>query len=87
MLGSQSCVQKRLRSLTGEQLELLKACLARCGHPRFRKEFLIGRHLPYGKSQEFKNAIAEAEVPKLAKLIRVVGMLLQSKVYLFWNFS
>ncbi len=87
LIGSQKYVQNKLGDLTTEQMELLRDCLAKCGHPRFRKEFAMSRHVPYGKSQEFKNAIAEADVPKLAKIIKVVGMLLQSKVYLFWNFS
>lgn len=85
LLGSRNYVQKRLGNLTGQQLELLKACLARCGHPRFRKEFAISRHVPYGSSAEFKRCISEADIPKMARLVRIVGMLVQKKVYLFWG--
>jgi len=67
------------------QLNLLRDCLQRCGHPRFRKEFAQSRHVPYGNSAEFKKSIATADVSKLAMLVRIVGLLLQTKVYLFWT--
>lgn len=85
LLGSQNCVQKRLRSLTVEQMELLKECLAKCGHPRFRKDFAISRHVPYGNKAEFRRCIYDSDLPKLTRLIRIVGMLLQGKVHLFWR--
>jgi hypothetical protein len=85
LLGSQNYVQRRLKGLTGKQVEFLKACLARCAHPRFRKEFAISRHVPYGNPAEFRRCIRDSDELKLARLIRIVGMLLQTKVYLFWD--
>lgn len=85
LLGSQKYVLGKLMGLYGESLELLRACLARCGHPRFRKEFSSSRHVPYGNSADFKKCILEADIPKIARLLRIVGMLLQTKVYLFWT--
>jgi hypothetical protein len=85
LLGSQHYVLPRLEKLTGEQLTTLRSWLQRSGHPRFRKEFAISRHVPYGRTAEFKKCIAEADLPKLGRLLKIVGMLLQTKVYLFWK--
>jgi ABC-type ATPase involved in cell division len=85
LLGSQRYVLGKLESLSGEQLALLRVCLQRRGHQRFRKEFAVSRHLPYGNSAEFKKCIGQADATKQARLIKIVGMLLQTKVYLFWK--
>jgi hypothetical protein len=47
------------------------------------KEFSF--HDSYGKSKFFRNSVETAEMKKLAKLIGICGMLLQTKVYLFWQ--
>jgi len=47
------------------------------------KEFSF--HDPYGKSKLYKEAMENAELEKLAKLIGISSMLLQTKVYLFWK--
>lgn len=65
--------------------ELLKAAFIENKHPRFKKEFSAGRHQPFGKSSEYIKSIEIADLPKLAKLIKLVGMLLQTKTYLFWK--
>jgi len=52
-------------------------------HQRFMEEFFY--HKPYGKAKLFKEKVDKAEFEKLAKLIRIVGLLLQTKVYLFWS--
>jgi hypothetical protein len=85
LLGSQEYALGKMEVLSGEQLELLRGCFQRCGHPRFRKEFAVSRHVPYGDSEEIKKSISYADIPKLARLIKIVGMLLQTKVYLFWE--
>jgi hypothetical protein len=50
-------------------------------------EFASSRHVPYGDSAEFRRCIIEADMPKLVRLVRIVGMLMQTKVYLFWSRS
>jgi GNAT superfamily N-acetyltransferase len=85
LLGSQNYVQEKLRSLTSENLESLRNCLMRNSHPRFKKEFSGSRHVPYGNSADFQECIRNADIAKLARLVRIVGMLLQTKVYLFWH--
>ena len=41
--------------------------------------------LTYGKTKLFKEKVDKADLEKLAKLIKIVDMLLQTKVYLFWS--
>ena len=54
-------------------------------NPRFKKEFTVSRHQPFGKTSDYVISIQKADPAKLAKLIKLVGMLLQTKVYLFWK--
>jgi len=52
-------------------------------HPRFMKHFFY--HQPYGRGNLFNELIDKADFDKLAKLIKIVGLLLQTKAYLFWR--
>ena len=55
------------------------------GRLGFKKEVPgPGRRQPFFEAAEYKCCIESADLAKLAKLIRIVGMLLQTKVYLFW---
>ena len=83
LLGSQKYVSKKLESLSSEQLAMLKEAFIRNTHPRLMKEFAY--HQPYGKRTEYIKGVKNADLTKMSRLIRIVGMLLQSKVYLFWK--
>ena len=85
LLSSQKYVLRKLENLKTNELGMVRHCLIRCGHPRFRKEFAGSRHVPYGDSADFKEALEKADLAKLARLVRIVGMLLQTKFYLFWR--
>jgi hypothetical protein len=37
-----------------------------------------------GKTSDYTKSIQKAYVEKMLKLVKLVGMLLQAKVYLFW---
>ena len=54
-------------------------------HPRFRKEIAANHHLPYGTTEAYAEGIKNANIERIAKLDKIVGMLLQTKVYLFWS--
>ena len=54
-------------------------------HLRFKREFAVSRHQPFGKTTDYQIAIQKADPTKLVKLIKLVGMLMQTKVYLFWK--
>jgi len=47
------------------------------------KEF--GFHDLYGKSKLYRKAVETADFEKPIKLIGICAMLLQTKVYLFWQ--
>ena len=83
-LGSERYVQGKLQSLSLSQIRTLKEALIKSKHPRFKKEFAASRHQPFGKTSVYTLAIRNANCEKIAKLIKLVGMLLQTKVYLFW---
>jgi len=68
--------------LNSEKINELKDTFIRNKYPRF-KEFATSRHQPFGKTSDFINCLGNADLMKMAKLIKLVGMLLQTKVYLF----
>ncbi len=82
-LGSKRCVLNKLGSLKSEDLKKVRQAFKGNVHPRFMKKFFY--HKPYGKAKFFKQKIDKADFEKLAKLIKIVGLLLQTKVYLFWK--
>ena len=69
--------------MKGKHLTRLRQAFIKHNHPRFQKEFTY--HQPYGKFEKYKADVKKANLEKLAKLIKICGMLLQAKVYLFWN--
>jgi ABC-type ATPase with predicted acetyltransferase domain len=68
-LRSQKYVLKKLASLNGRELSMLKEVFAENKHPRFMKEFSF--HDPYGKSKIYKEAVENADLEKLTKLIGI----------------
>jgi hypothetical protein len=52
---------------------------------RFKKEFAVSRHQPFGKTSDYITSIQNADSCKIAKLVKLVGMVLQVKVYLLWS--
>jgi hypothetical protein len=42
-------------------------------------------HIPFGKKETYAKEISKASLEKLARLIKVCGFLMQTKVYLFWK--
>ena len=49
------------------------------------KEISVNRHKAFATRAEYIAGIEGANLFKLASLIRVVGLLLQVKAYLFWQ--
>jgi ABC-type lipoprotein export system ATPase subunit len=85
LLGSQKYVLTLLQNLSQEQLTLLKEVFVKNAHLRFKREVDALRHMPYGTTAIYAEGIRNASIEKIAKLIKIVGMLLQNKVYLYWN--
>ncbi|HLN89940.1 MAG TPA: hypothetical protein VK253_07730, partial [Candidatus Binatia bacterium] len=59
----------------------VKETFLQSNHPRFKREFAISRHQPFGKTSDYITSIELADCAKMAKLIKLVGILLQAKVY------
>ena len=87
LLGSQKHVSDRLQSLSPEHLEALKESFVKNDHPRFRREFAANRHMPYGTAKAYGEGVRNASMERMARLVKITGMLLQTKVYLFWRKS
>jgi ABC-type ATPase with predicted acetyltransferase domain len=83
LLGSQKYVLNKLRSLSDRQLWEIRHAFVQNVHPKFMKEFFY--HEPYGKRELYRQRVETATLEKLAKLIHVTALLLQTKVYLFWE--
>jgi hypothetical protein len=69
------------------QLGALKEAFVKSDHPRLRKEIAATRHMPYGTSAVYAEGVRNASTERIAKLVKIVGMLLQTKVYLYWSSS
>lgn len=85
LLGSERYVLSQLKHLTEAQLSALRQAFIQNAHLHFMKEFFY--HQPYGKRELYKREVQTASLEKLAKLIHVTALLLQTKVYLLWQNS
>jgi hypothetical protein len=85
LLGSERYVKAKLENLSSAQLSQVRGVFVKSSHPRFKKEFAASSHQPFGNASEYIKGIENADSAKLARLIKIVGMLLQTKVYLFWS--
>jgi ABC-type transport system involved in cytochrome c biogenesis ATPase subunit len=85
LLGSERYVKAKLENLSPVQLVFIREAFVKNSHPRFKKEFASSQHQPFGKTSDYVKGIENAGFEKLAQLIKIVGMLLQTKVYLFWS--
>lgn len=85
LIGSTFYTQKKLDNLNSEQIAKLKETFIKIKHPRFRKEFALKRHQPFGKTSDYVQSIKAADLVQTAKFLRILGMLLQTKFYLFWQ--
>lgn len=83
LLGSGQYILAKLERLNQLELIKLKEAFMRNRHQRFLKEF--SSHLPFGKTEVYKREVENANLEKLARLIKISSFLLQTKVYLFWS--
>lgn len=87
LLGSQKHVSDKPENLRPEQLQALKETFIKNDHPRFRREIAVNHHMPYGTAAAYSEGVKNASLERMARLVKIVGMLLQTKVYLFWRKS
>jgi len=51
----------------------------------FRREISVNRRKAFATRAEYIAGLEAADLVKLASLIRIVGLLMQVKAYLFWQ--
>ena len=73
LLGSERYVKAKLENLSPAQLSLIRKAFIKNSHPRFKKEFAVSRHQPFGKASDYVRCIENADSAKIAKLIKLVG--------------
>ena len=85
LLSSERYVVAKIECLTERQMNALKTVLMANKHPRLKREVGASRHEPFGRTSDYIKYIQNSDSYKITKLIRVIGVLSQTKVYLFWN--
>lgn len=85
LLGSQRYVAGRLDGLSSEQVGALRTAFKKFGCLRFRRVFPAFSHVAYGTMEMYRGAIDAADLVMLGRLVKMEGVLLQTKVYLLWE--
>ena len=83
LLGSEKYVLNKLQTLSKTEIAVIREAFIKHCHPRFMKYFFP--HLLFGHKKVYVEEIKKVSLERLARLIKVCGFLLQSKVYLFWS--
>ncbi len=82
-LGSPKYVLAKLQDLRPAEISAVREVFQRNIIPRLVKEFQFD--MPYGKHELYRRQLSMAPLEKLTRLINIVALLLQTKVYLFWE--
>ncbi|MEM3788277.1 MAG: GNAT family N-acetyltransferase [Candidatus Bathyarchaeia archaeon] len=83
LLGSERYILNRLQSLNEKEIQTVREAFIKYSHARFMKYFFC--HMPFGKKQTYNKEVKKASLSRLAHLIKICGLLSQTKVYLFWK--
>jgi len=83
LLSSERYILNKLQTLSQKHLLEIRESFIQHNHPRFMKYFFGDK--PFGNKNIYVKKVMEASTERLAQLIKVCGMLLQRKVYLFWK--
>lgn len=73
----------QLRKMSPGDVGRCKEVLAAVRSPRLRRAAVSGE--PYSRDEVYRQALEEAGVEKLARMLRVLSILMQTKVYLLWK--
>jgi GNAT superfamily N-acetyltransferase len=87
LIGSAQYIQAKLENLSVEETAKLKEAFIKDKHPRFKRELACSHssHQPFGNNSDYIKAVLESDNAKIGALIKLAGMLRQTKVYLFWR--
>jgi len=83
LLGSEKYVLNKLNTLSEKEMQTIREVFIKHYHARFMKYFFC--HIPFGRKEAYAKAVREASLERLARLMKVCGFLMQTKIYLFWE--
>jgi ABC-type lipoprotein export system ATPase subunit/GNAT superfamily N-acetyltransferase len=83
--GSEKYVLNKLHTLSDGEIQIIKEAFIKHCHARFMKYFFC--HMPFGTKEVYAKEVMKANIERLARLIKVCGFLMQTKVYLFCKTS
>jgi ABC-type ATPase with predicted acetyltransferase domain len=83
LLGSTKYNLERLKRMNRKELKACKEILTSVRNPRLKK--FADSHAPYGTQAEYRQAVNKALPKKVAKMLKALSFLAQTKVYLLWK--
>jgi len=83
-LTSEKMNLRRLQKMSRQEVQQVKEVLKEISGGVYRKR-ITAAHQAYLTEEEFDARVDAASLEKLAKMLRILGFLTQTKVYLFWK--
>lgn len=83
LLSCEKYVIEKLKSLNEDKIELLRRLFSRYRHPRLARA--LGISDPYCRKHAYMEMLRKSRIEDLARLIKICGILAQTKVYLFYQ--
>jgi len=83
LLASKKQNLRRLKELSREEMSQCKDILANVRLPRLWRAAVPEK--PYTDNVTYRSAIEKAGIEKMARMLRVLSILMQTKVYLLWE--
>ena len=83
LLGSTKYNLETLKRMNPTEIEECKEILASVRNPRLKK--FANSHAAYGTTEQYRKAVGIASLKKVAKMLKALSFLAQTKVYLLWK--
>jgi len=83
-LTSEKANLQKLKKMSAIEVQHVRNVFKEISAGVYRKR-LWSSHQAYMPKQKFNNGVDRASLKKLAKMLRILGFLAQTKVYLFWK--
>ena len=74
---------EKLKSMNPMKIMKCREILAKLRSPRLHK--FADHHAPYGRNARYLDMVEKASLEKLAKILKALSFLAQTKVYLLWK--
>jgi len=83
LLSSAHHNMKKLKNMNPIKIMKCRQVLAKLRSPRLHK--FADSHAPYGRSARYRTVVEKASLEKLAKILKALSFLAQTKVYMLWK--